>query len=184
MKPWVKWSLIAFVALIVFGAIFGKDEPKNATTANTEPNKTTSQPVVEKQAAEIDAKAQMVDQQAKALNSMQPTESNDVGGLTTSQKNAVRKAEQYLDFKAFSRDGLIQQLSSQHGDGFSKADATAAVDSLTVDWNEQAAKAGKAYLDMQGFSCKGLIQQLSSKHGDQYTKAQAEYGAKQAGACS
>ena len=24
MKPWVKWSLIAFVALIVFGAIFGK----------------------------------------------------------------------------------------------------------------------------------------------------------------
>ena len=56
--------------------------------------------------------------------------------------------------------------------------------SLTVDWNEQAAKAGKAYLDMQGFSCKGLIQQLSSKHGDQYTKAEAEYGAKQAGACS
>lgn len=30
----------------------------------------------------------------------------------------------------------------------------------------------------------GLIQQLSSQHGDQYTKAQAEYGAKQAGACS
>ena len=48
MKPWVKWSLIAFVALIVFGAIFGKDEPKNATTANTEPNKAVVEPVSEK----------------------------------------------------------------------------------------------------------------------------------------
>ena len=47
MKPWVKWSLIAFVALIIFGAIFGKDEPKTQP-ANTEPNKTTSQPVIEK----------------------------------------------------------------------------------------------------------------------------------------
>ena len=88
MKPWVKWSLIAFVALIVFGAIFGKDEPKNATTANTEPNKTAPQPVVEKQAAEIDAQAQMVDQQAKALNSMQPTESNDVGKLRALDSNS------------------------------------------------------------------------------------------------
>ena len=48
MKPWVKWSLIAFVALIVFGAIFGKDEPKNATTANTEPNRAVVGPVSEK----------------------------------------------------------------------------------------------------------------------------------------
>ncbi len=48
MKPWVKWSLIAFVALIVFGAIFGKDEPKNATTANTEPNKAVVEPLADK----------------------------------------------------------------------------------------------------------------------------------------
>ena len=33
MKKWIKWALFAFIALVIFGAIFGKDEPQNATTA-------------------------------------------------------------------------------------------------------------------------------------------------------
>jgi len=103
--------------------------------------------------------------------------------LTGPQNNAVRSAEQYLNMSGFSRDGLIQQLSSDAGEGFSVSDATAAVDSLSVDWNENAAKSAKAYLDMSGFSCKGLIEQLSSSAGEKYTKALATYGAQQAGAC-
>lgn len=103
--------------------------------------------------------------------------------LTGPQRNAVRSAEQYLSFMAFSRDGLIDQLSSSAGDGYDVADATVAVDSLTVDWNAQAAKAAAQYLSMMGFSCSGLIEQLSSSAGDQYTRAQAEFGARQAGAC-
>lgn len=105
-------------------------------------------------------------------------------GLTGAQKNAARSAKNYLSFSGFSRDGLIQQLSSDAGDGYAVADATAAVDSLNVDWNEQAVKSAKNYLNIMGFSCKGLIQQLSSKAGDKYTTAQATYGAKQAGACN
>lgn len=103
--------------------------------------------------------------------------------LTPGQINAVRSAEQYLSMTGFSRDGLIEQLSSDAGDGYSVADATAAVDSLTVDWNENAAKSARQYLSMSGFSCKGLIEQLSSRAGDKYTVEQATYGARQAGAC-
>lgn len=103
--------------------------------------------------------------------------------LTASQANAVRSAEQYLRMSGFSRDGLIEQLSSDAGDRYSVADATAAVDSLTVDWNENAARSAKQYLSMSGFSCKGLIEQLSSRAGDKYTVEQATYGAHQAGAC-
>jgi hypothetical protein len=103
--------------------------------------------------------------------------------LTAPQKNAVRSAEQYLRMTGFSRDGLIQQLSSDAGDGYSVSDATAAVDSLSVDWNENAARSARQYLNMSGFSCKGLIQQLSSSAGDKYTVEQATYGARQAGAC-
>lgn len=84
----------------------------------------------------------------------------------------------------FSRDGLIQQLSSSAGDGYDVADATAAVDSLDVDWNENAAKSAEQYLSMSGFSCSGLVQQLSSSAGDKYTESQARYGAQKAGACS
>ena len=104
-------------------------------------------------------------------------------GLTGPQKNAVRSANQYLSISGFSRSGLIGQLSSDAGDGYSVADATAAVDSLNVDWDKQAVRSAKQYLSISGFSCRGLIQQLSASAGDKYTKSQATYGAKQAGAC-
>lgn len=104
-------------------------------------------------------------------------------GLTFAQMQAARSARQYLDISGFSRAGLIDQLSSDAGNGYAVADATAAVDSLGVDWNEQAVRSAKQYLELTGFSCKGLIEQLSSSAGNQYTVAQATYGARQAGVC-
>ena len=83
----------------------------------------------------------------------------------------------------FSRQGLIDQLSSDFGDGYNRGDATVAVDSLDINWNEQASRSAAVYLQMSGFSCRGLIQQLSADAGDQYTVAQATYGATQAGIC-
>ena len=88
-----------------------------------------------------------------------------------SQRNAVRAAEKYLDYTAFSRQGLIEQLEY---DEFSTEEATFAVDHITVDWNKQAAKAAKKYLDFTAFSRGGLIDQLKY---DGFTPAQAQYGA-------
>lgn len=105
-------------------------------------------------------------------------------GLTRPQKNAVRSAKQYISMQGFSRSGLIQQLSSDAGNGYSVADATVAVDGLNVDWNKQAVRSAKQFLDMQGFSCKGLVELLSSSVGSRYTVSQATYGAQQAGACN
>ena len=104
-------------------------------------------------------------------------------GLTIAQRNAVRSANSYLQLSGFSRRGLIEQLSSDFGDGYNVGDATVAVDSLSVDWNAQAARSAAAYLQISGFSCRGLIQQLSSDAGDSYTVEQATYGATQAGIC-
>ena len=78
---------------------------------------------------------------------------------------------------------LIQQLSSDAGDGYKITDATVAVDSLNIDWNKQAVRSAEQYLSISGFSCNGLIKQLSSSAGDKYTTSQATYGAQQAGAC-
>jgi len=111
------------------------------------------------------------------------TDSREVR-LSVPQRNAVRSARQYLSFQGFSRDGLIHQLSSDFGSGYDVADATVAVDSLNVDWNEQAARSARQYLSVQGFSCRSLIQQLSSSAGSSFTEQQARYGAERAGACS
>ena len=35
--------------------------------------------------------------------------------LTGPQKNAVRSAQQYITVQGFSRNGLIEQLSSEYG---------------------------------------------------------------------
>ncbi|UYH52287.1 Ltp family lipoprotein [Candidatus Kirkpatrickella diaphorinae] len=97
--------------------------------------------------------------------------------------NAARSAKQYIAISGFSRRGLIEQLSSDVGNGYDIDDATRAVDSLHIDWNAQAVRSAKLYLKLTGFSCKGLIQQLSSSAGDRYTPSEAAYGAKQVGAC-
>jgi hypothetical protein len=85
--------------------------------------------------------------------------------------------------KGFSRQGLIDQLSSEYGDKFSVDEATPAVDGLVVDWNAEAAEAAQSYLELRGFSCQGLIDQLSSAYGDQFTLDEATFGATQAGVC-
>jgi hypothetical protein len=105
----------------------------------------------------------------------------DAPAETAGQDNARRSAENYLAYSAFSRAGLIKQLSSEYGEGFSKADAIYAVNHINVDWNEQAAKSAKNYLDNGAFSRQGLIEQLSSAYGEGFTYAQAVYGVSQAG---
>ncbi len=100
------------------------------------------------------------------------------------EQNAIQAAQQYLSLESgFSQAGLIQQLSSSAGDGYPLAVATAAVDSLNVDWNAQAVLAAKAYLKTAPFSCSGLEQQLDSSSGSQFTAAQATYAATQVGLC-
>lgn len=97
--------------------------------------------------------------------------------MTTAQKNAYKAGLNYLDFMPFSKQGLIDQLSSDYGDGYEVTDAEVAVNAIEesgqVDWVEQAKKAAQNYLDMMSFSKDGLIEQLESSAGDQYTHEQA-----------
>ena len=103
-----------------------------------------------------------------------PAEEQSEPEMTAGQRNALRSAENYLSVAPFSRKGLIQQLSSDAGDGYSKKNATFAADHVEVSWKEQAAKAAKNYLEISGFSRQGLIQQLTSDAGDGYTRKQAD----------
>lgn len=90
--------------------------------------------------------------------------------VTVSQKNALRSAQSYLSFSAFSYSGLIDQLEFE---GYSTEDATFAADYCGADWNEQAAASAENYLSFMGFSRSGLIDQLMFEG---FTREQAEYG--------
>ena len=96
-------------------------------------------------------------------------------GMTMGQKNAIQKAESYLSWSSFSRQGLIEQLEYE---GFSNDDAVFAVDHITVDWNAQAVQKAEDYLSWTSFSRQGLIEQLEY---DGFTPEQAEHAAAQVG---
>ena len=104
---------------------------------------------------------------------------------TLSQQNAYASARSYLDFASFSRAGLLDQLTSEYGEGFPAPDAEFAISRLEaeggVDWNAEAAESAKSYLEFQPFSRQGLLDQLTSEYGDQFTPEQAEYGVSQTG---
>jgi hypothetical protein len=166
----IRNTLLAVVALSVATTLLagckdlGSDTPSSGggTGSSTNQSVTGNQPVTQHQPATKPAK---------------PAKPHG----TLGQENALGAAQDYLDFQAFSRAGLIDQLSSRYGDASSKADATWAVNHLDVNWNEQAVKAAKDYLSMQHFSRAGLIEQLSSRYGDQFTRAQAIYGVNHVG---
>jgi hypothetical protein len=101
--------------------------------------------------------------------------------ITLAMENALESAEGYLDYSAFSRLGLIGQLTSEYGEGYGVVDATWAVDQLNADWREQAVKSAKSYLEFSSFSRQGLIDQLSSDYGDRFTVEEATYAVNKIG---
>lgn len=96
-------------------------------------------------------------------------------GYTVAQQNAIRTAQSYLDYTAFSRKGLIEQLEYE---GYTKADATLAVHALDVNWKQQAALMAANYLDYTSSSRKGLIERLEYEG---FSYDQAVYGMNQVG---
>jgi len=155
LRPWFKkkrfWALGAVGLLIAVGA-FSNQNATESIDLSSEPSSSQQQNAEDGNVVSSDQSA--------------VSETKETPG----QKNARESAESYLRYSAFSRVGLIKQLEFEK---YSTADATYAVDSLSVNWNEQAANSAKSYLDYSSFSRQGLIDQLIF---DGFTQEQATYG--------
>lgn len=103
-----------------------------------------------------------------------PGDGGDVqepAAATIGEENALKSAKSYLEFSAFSYEGLIEQLEYEK---YSHEEAVYAADNCGADWNEQAVAAAKSYLEFSAFSRDGLIEQLEYEG---FTTEQAVYGA-------
>ncbi|GEK20389.1 Ltp family lipoprotein [Cellulomonas xylanilytica] len=205
-RPWFKKKRfiipIGLVVLsIVIGSLNGGDEPASESTgpvaagaveqtapegpsaeelaAEEEADRVAAEQKAAEDAAEAEADRVAAEQEAAAAAAAEAAKG------TVSQQNAYRSAESYLSFTAFSRAGLLGQLTSEYGAGFPAADAEFAVARLEaeggVDWNAEAVEAAKSYLEFTSFSRQGLLDQLTSEYGAQFTPEQAEYGVSQTG---
>jgi hypothetical protein len=166
-----KIATIFGIATVAFFILFG------ITADTSQNNQATQQPA--KENAEVtteNADPAPVVEKTETTPAPTPTQTSaPTSSETVSQKNAVVKAKSYLNYTAFSHDGLVAQLEY---DQFSHVDAVYGVDNSGANWNEQATKKAKAYMEYSAFSRGSLIDQLKY---DQFTQAQAEYGANAVG---
>jgi hypothetical protein len=95
--------------------------------------------------------------------------------LSVSQEQAIKSAEAYIDYGAFSRKGLIDQLEYED---FTAKEAAYAADHITVNWMTEADQSAAAYLETGSFSHSGLMDQLLYEG---FTRAQAAHGVKSVG---
>lgn len=106
--------------------------------------------------------------------------SSDAGAQAStesvSQSNAVSKAKDYLNYSAFSHDGLVEQLEYEK---FSHEDAAYGADNCGADWMQQAERKARDYLGYSAFSYTGLIEQLEY---EKFTHDEAVHGADSCGA--
>lgn len=173
----VKWVVTGVFALgVLANATGGSNTASTTTTPESTPTVTqetpTTQPEVTTQQEQT---AQPTKAPAKATNTPAAQKQPAAQGATTSQKNAVRKAQSYLNYTGFSRDGLVAQLEY---DQFSNADAIYGADNAGGNWMEEAAQKAKAYMEYSAFSRGSLIEQLRY---DKFTQEQAEHGANSVG---
>ena len=97
------------------------------------------------------------------------------GEPTLGEQNALEKAHSYLDFTAFSYEGLIDQLEYE---GYTHSEAVYGAANCGADWYEQAYQKALDYLDFTAFSRSGLIEQLEYEG---FTTSEAEYAADMVG---
>jgi hypothetical protein len=173
--------MVPVITAATLNAIEGAPTIEEPPAAATETAKPEEEPAAEPESKETAKPEPKETKEPKEADPVEKEKKPEAPAETMSQQQARASAQDYLDYSAFSRQGLIDQLSSEYGESFPVKDAEYAVDSLDADWNEQAAKAAQDYLDYDSFSRQGLIDQLSSEYGDQYTVEQATYGVDQTG---
>jgi predicted 3-demethylubiquinone-9 3-methyltransferase (glyoxalase superfamily) len=162
-RPWYKkkrWWAAGLLLIVVIGAAGsggGTDDSPRTASENTSQDSQSENPAAQEEPA-----------------------AKEEPEMTPGQENALEAAQNYIDLMGFSKVGLIQQLSSSAGDGYSRADATFAANNVDANWKEEAVEAAKNYLDTMPMSKDALIQQLSSAAGDKFTPAQARYAASKA----
>lgn len=95
---------------------------------------------------------------------------------------ALAKAAVYLGFHPLSKQGLFNQLTSEHGDRFPADAAHYAVEHVGADWRAQALKAALSYRDTMAMDPAAIRAQLISEYGEMFTPDEADYAISQLGA--
>ena len=96
--------------------------------------------------------------------------------VTVGMKNALKKAQSYINHMSFSRDRLIKQLAYE---GFTDAECIYGADNCGANWTLECLEKAQSYIERMAFSHDRLIKQLAY---EDFTDADCIYAADNCGA--
>ena len=90
-------------------------------------------------------------------------------------RNALAKAQLYVDMMYMSKARLHDQLTSPYGEGFSEEAAQYALEHVKADWKKNALMTARNYRDNLHMSPAAIQNQLTSPYGEKFTQEEAQY---------
>ena len=90
-------------------------------------------------------------------------------------RNALAKAQLYVDMMHMSKARLHDQLTSPYGEGFSEEAAQYALEHVKADWKKNALMTARNYRDNLHMSPSAIQNQLTSSYGEKFTQEEAQY---------
>ncbi|PKE33985.1 Ltp family lipoprotein [Macrococcoides caseolyticum] len=151
--------LLLFILLGACGALLGGNDTKEEK-ATTEQKNTTKDTTKE-------------DSTTEEVTTEAPETEEKKNEATREQKAALGKAKTYSEMMHMSKQGIVNQLTSEI-EGFSQQDAQYAVDNLKADFKENALKKAETYAKTQNMSNDAIYNQLTSSI-EGFTAEEAQY---------
>lgn len=145
-----------FVLLAILGAMLGTDETTDTAT--------------ETKTEEVTTDTTTATETEKVVEE-EPTEE----AVPREYEAALEKAKVYVDMMHMSKQGVYDQLVSEHGDQFPAEAAQYAIDNLQADYKTAALEKAKVYAETMAMSNAGIYDQLISEYGDKFTAEEAQY---------
>lgn len=161
--------LLLFILLGACGALLGGNDTKEEK-ATTEQKNTTKDTTKEDSTTEEVTKDKTTTEE---VTTEAPETEEKKSEATREQKAALGKAKTYSEMMHMSKQGIVNQLTSEI-EGFSQQDAQYAVDNLKADFKENALKKAETYAKTQNMSNDAIYNQLTSSI-EGFTAEEAQY---------
>ena len=174
----MPWKIV-LTGLIVLACVFYYRPKRNKATAA----QTTARPAVtvtekapeSKDTAVPATKKPTATPKPTAKPTAKPTPKPTEDPTPKEYRNALSKAQMYVNLMHMSKARLHDQLTSPYGEGFSEEAAQYALEHVKADWKANALATARNYRDNLHMSAAAIKNQLTSPYGEKFTAEEAAW---------
>ena len=174
LKTPVKIALTGLIVLAL--ALYYRPKSSKTASATVQPTQrsaiTATERPIQPRVTEVPATRKPT---ATPKPTAKPTPKPTEDPTPKEYRNALAKAQTYVDWMHMSKARLHDQLTSPYGEGFSEEAAQYALEHVKADWKKNALMTARNYRDNLHMSSAAIKNQLTSPYGEQFTQEEAQW---------